>query len=163
ANWGSAGEVRITYHDGDIIRFPIAAGASFSMSQAGGKGASQAIRVSNGGSGAQLAGSLSAIGGGNPRCASCDATTQGGLGAVRDLVLRDPRIAEARLELAHPGDSVRVLRALDAIEPLHKPDGPGRAFPGFLGPPHTVGHGRTHRLDGFTVVQVTEFPFPARG
>ena len=80
ANWGAAGEVRITYFDGDIIRFPIAAGASFSMSQAGGKGASRAIRVSNGGSGAQLAGSLSAIGDGNPKCASCDATTQGGLG-----------------------------------------------------------------------------------
>ena len=80
ANWGAAGEVRITYMDGDIIRFPIAAGASFSMSQAGGKGASQAVRVSNGGSAAQLAGSLSAIGGGNPKCASCDATTQGGIG-----------------------------------------------------------------------------------
>jgi glycine reductase len=82
---------------------------------------------------------------------------------VRGLVLRDPRIADARLAVVHPGDSVRVLRALDAIEPLHKPDGPARAFPGFLGPPHTVGHGRTHRLDGFTVVQVTEFPFPASG
>ena len=80
ANWGSAGEVGITYFDGDIIRFPIAAGASFSLSQAGGKGASQAIRVSNGGSAAQLAGSLSAIGGGNPKCASCDATTEGGIG-----------------------------------------------------------------------------------
>ena len=80
ANRGAAGEVRITYFDGDIIRFPIAAGASFSMSQAGGKGASRAIRVSNGGSGAQLAGALSAIGAGNPQCASCDATTQGGIG-----------------------------------------------------------------------------------
>jgi glycine reductase len=83
--------------------------------------------------------------------------------AVRTLVLEDPRIADVRLELAHPGESVRVLRALDAIEPLHKPDGPVRAFPGFLGPPHTVGHGRTHRLSGFTVVQVTDFPFPAHG
>jgi hypothetical protein len=80
ANWGPAGEVRITYMDGDIIRFPIASGASFTMSQAGGKGPSSAIRVSNGGSAAQLAGSLSAIGNGNPRCASCDATAQGGIG-----------------------------------------------------------------------------------
>src|SRR3989442_1672500 len=59
---------------------------------------------------------------------------------VRSLVLRDPRIAEVRLELTHPGDSVRVVRALDAIEPLHKPEGPTRAFPGFLGPPPTAGH-----------------------
>ncbi len=72
--------MRITYFDGDIIRFPIAAGASFNMSQAGGKRASRAIRVSNGGSGAQLAGSLSAIGDGNPQCASCDAPAQGGIG-----------------------------------------------------------------------------------
>ena len=36
ANWGAAGEVRITYKDGDIIRFPIAAGASFAFSQAAG-------------------------------------------------------------------------------------------------------------------------------
>jgi glycine reductase len=83
--------------------------------------------------------------------------------AVRALVLGDPRIAEVRLELVHPGDSVRVLRALDAIEPLHKPAGAVRAFPGFNGPPHTVGHGRTHRLAGFTVVEVTEFPFSASG
>ncbi len=82
---------------------------------------------------------------------------------VRRLALDDPRIADARVELAHPGESVRVLRALDAIEPLHKPDGPVTAFPGFLGPPHTAGHGLTHRLAGFTVVQVTEFPFPASG
>jgi glycine reductase len=82
---------------------------------------------------------------------------------VRRLVLADPRLADVRLELAHPGESVRVLRALDAIEPLHKPDGPVRAFPGFLGPPHTAGHGRTHRLSGFAVVEVTDFPFPASG
>src|SRR5262245_55305763 len=83
--------------------------------------------------------------------------------AVRCLVLQDPRIAEVRLELTHPGDSARVLRALDAIEPLHKPVSPVSAFPGFLGPPHTAGHGRTHRLAGLAVVQVTEFPFPASG
>lgn len=80
ANWGGAGEVRITYKDGDLIRFPIQPGASLSLSQAGGKGASSAVRVSNGGTAAQLAGSLSAIGGGNPRCASCDAIAEGGIG-----------------------------------------------------------------------------------
>jgi hypothetical protein len=88
ANWGPAGEVRVTYRDGDIIRFPIASGASFSMSQAGGKGASGAVRVSNGGSAAQLAGSLSAIGAGNPRCVSCDAVAEGGIGdAACDAII----------------------------------------------------------------------------
>ncbi|MBI2217204.1 MAG: hypothetical protein HYU51_07900 [Candidatus Rokubacteria bacterium] len=82
--------------------------------------------------------------------------------AVRSLVLRDPRIADVRLELTHPGDSTRVLRVLDAVEPLHKVAG-GTAFPGFNGSPRTVGSGRTHRLAGFTVVEVTDFPFPATG
>jgi sarcosine reductase len=83
--------------------------------------------------------------------------------ALRALVLRDRRIKDVRLETAHPGDSLRVLRVLDAIEPLHKPGGLVTAFPGFNGPPHTVGSGRTHRLDGLAVVEVAEFPFPASG
>jgi len=83
--------------------------------------------------------------------------------AVRRLVLRDPRIRDVTLELVHPGDSVRVLRALDAIEPLVKVRGPGSAFPGFNGPPVTGGSGGSHRLEGFAVVEVTDFPFPAAG
>jgi glycine reductase complex component B subunit alpha and beta len=98
-----------------------------------------------------------------PRTAYADGQLTIDAGGVRALVLRDPRIEDVELEIVHPGDPVRVLRALDAIEPLHKPGGRLGAFPGFNGPPHTVGSGRTHRLDGFTVVQVTEFPFPASG
>ena len=37
---------------------------------------------------------------------------------------------------------------------------PGRKAPAFSLPDQD---GRTHRLSGFTVVQVTEFPFPASG
>ena len=80
------------------------------------------------------------------------------------LVLRDPRIAEVRLELAHPGDSARVLRALDAVEPtaqgLRLPCAPSPDSSALRTPSAA---GRTHRLSGFTVVQVTEFPFPASG
>jgi glycine reductase len=83
--------------------------------------------------------------------------------AVRALVLRDPRIRDVSLELAHPGESVRVLRALDAIEPLCAVGGAGSAFPGFNGPPVTGGSGLRHRLEGFAVVEVSEFPFPASG
>lgn len=77
ANYGSDGYVRVIYADGDWIQFPIEAGASFSMSQAAGSrtGNDAAVRVSNGGSAAQLSGVLSAQGG---RCASCDA--DGGVG-----------------------------------------------------------------------------------
>jgi sarcosine reductase len=83
--------------------------------------------------------------------------------AVRRLVLRDPRINDVQLELVHPGESARVIRALDAIEPLTKVKGPSGTFPGFNGPPRTCGSGLTHRLEGFTVIQVTEFPYPASG
>jgi hypothetical protein len=77
ANYGSDGFVRVTYFDGDWVQFPIAAGASLSLSQAAGSkgGDDRVVRVSNGGSGAQLAGALSAQGG---KCASCDA--DGGIG-----------------------------------------------------------------------------------
>ena len=79
ANWGEDGEVRITYSDGDIVRFPIKAGASFAFSQAAGSksGADRGVRVSNGGSAAQLAGSMSAVGQGKPTCLSCDADSDG--------------------------------------------------------------------------------------
>jgi sarcosine reductase len=83
--------------------------------------------------------------------------------ALRARVLRDRRIADVRMETAHPGESVRVLRVLDAIEPLHKPRSLVAAFPGFIGPPHTVGSGLTLCLDGLAVVEVAEFPFPASG
>jgi hypothetical protein len=78
-NWGPDGEVRITFKDGDFIHFPIASGASFAFSQAAGsKGrADRAVRVSNGGTDAQLSGSMSASGQGNPKCISCDADSAG--------------------------------------------------------------------------------------
>lgn len=79
ANWGPAGEVWISYSDGDVIRFPILPGGSFAFSQAAGsKGrADRAVRVWNGGTAALLAGSMSAVGQGNPACLSCDATADG--------------------------------------------------------------------------------------
>jgi hypothetical protein len=82
ANVGGDGQVRITFKDGNFIEFPIVSGASFAFSQAAGsKGrADRAIRVSNGGSFAQLSGSMSASGQGNPKCISCDADSSGDFG-----------------------------------------------------------------------------------
>ena len=82
ANYGSDGVLRVSYRDGDWVQYPIAAGASFSLSQAAGSkaGKDRAIRVSNGTSSAQLAGVLSAQG---ARCASCDAVAEGGIGDPR--------------------------------------------------------------------------------
>jgi glycine reductase complex component B subunit alpha and beta len=74
------------------------------------------------------------------------------LGAVR----QDPRIRSASLELARPGESVRIWPVRDVIEPRVKVDGPGCAYPGICGRPEVaVGRGRTHRLAGVGVVEVS--------
>lgn len=92
-----------------------------------------------------------------------DGTLRVDAGAVRALVLRDARIADVGLDVVHPGDRVRILRVLDAIEPMAKAAGASSVFPGFLGEPVTCGSGRTHRLDGCTVLEVADFPFAASG
>lgn len=67
-----AGHVRITYADGDFVNYQIAAGGSFSLSQAAGGtgGADKGVRVSNGGSAAVIVGAMSAVGL-EPVCVSC--------------------------------------------------------------------------------------------
>jgi len=72
-------------------------------------------------------------------------------------VRKDVRITRAALELARPGESVRIWPVRDAIEPRIKVEGPGVAYPGLCGRAiDTVGQGRTHRLAGVSVVEVSE-------
>ncbi|HEY3110325.1 MAG TPA: glycine/sarcosine/betaine reductase component B subunit, partial [Chloroflexota bacterium] len=72
------------------------------------------------------------------------------LAAVRE----DGRVLDARLDLAGPGESTRVVRVQDVIPAMVKVDGPGQAYPGVVGRPiDTVGSGRTHRLTGFAVAE----------
>jgi glycine reductase len=69
------------------------------------------------------------------------------------IARRDPRITEVALDLARPGESVRIVNVQDVLEPRLKVDGPGVAYPGVAGrPTETVGRGRTHRLAGLGVV-----------
>ena len=70
---------------------------------------------------------------------------------VRDL-LRDPALAEVRLACASPGDSVRIVGVLDAVQPCSKGPGGGGVFPGLLGPAMPVGRGQTHVLRGAAVL-----------
>ncbi len=74
---------------------------------------------------------------------------------VRRLVLGDSHFADVQVQLARPGEAIRIVNAKDAIEPRWKVAGPGAVFPGFLGAPTTVGEGRTHRLGGVAVLEVT--------
>lgn len=82
-NWGSDGIVRITYFDGDITRYKIKADETLNLTGVAGSkgGADRAVRVSNEGGPAVLAGQMSALGN-EPFCLSCDAVAGGGVGDV---------------------------------------------------------------------------------
>src|SRR6266850_7477259 len=73
---------------------------------------------------------------------------------LRALVLEDPHFTDVRVRVVKPGESVRIIHALDIVEPRWKVTGPGGVFPGFVSPAITVGEGRTHRLAGVAVVEV---------
>lgn len=67
------------------------------------------------------------------------------------------------IALAHPGDKTRIVHILDTIEPRCKVAGHGRMFSGLLGPPDTVGSGRTHQLQGMTLMVTAQVPNPVTG
>ena len=76
--------------------------------------------------------------------------------AVLAAVRRDPLVESASLEIARPGDSVRIWPVRDVVEPRVKVRGGGVAYPGWFGRSiETVGQGRTHRLSGLGVVEVS--------
>ncbi len=76
--------------------------------------------------------------------------------AVLRAVREDPRIVAAELEIAEPGESVRIWPVRDVVEPRIKVEGPGVCYPGICGRAiTTVGQGRTHRLSGMGVVEVS--------
>jgi len=77
--------------------------------------------------------------------------------SARDL-LRGPALAEVRLGCAAPGDSVRIVGVLDAVQPCSKGPGGGGVFPGLLGPALPVGRGETHVLRGAAVLAAGYLP-----
>lgn len=77
--------------------------------------------------------------------------------ALTGMVLQDPAITHASIEIARPGDSTRIVGYRDVLEPRVKVEGPGVAYPGICDRgAETVGSGRTHRLDGVCVVNLTD-------
>jgi len=71
---------------------------------------------------------------------------------IEKLVLEDERISSVKVELARPGESVRITPVKDVLEPRVKVSGGGKIFPGTLNKVGQVGSGRTHCLDGACVV-----------
>lgn len=76
--------------------------------------------------------------------------------AVLAAVREDPLVSSARLEIARPGESARIWPVRDVVEPRVKVEGPGVTYPGWFGRSiETVGRGRTHRLAGLGVAEVS--------
>src|SRR5687767_6025447 len=75
--------------------------------------------------------------------------------AVKKLILEDPAFADVEIDIVRPGDNVRIIHVMDAVEPRWKPD-PESTFPNYVGAPKTVGEGVTHRLQGVAVLSVSD-------
>ena len=68
------------------------------------------------------------------------------------LLGQDDHLAGIEVDLARPGERIRIMPVKDVIEPRVKVEGPGNMFPGMLGKLEMVGWGRTHVLQGAAVV-----------
>ncbi|MFI3207811.1 MAG: glycine/sarcosine/betaine reductase component B subunit [Eubacteriales bacterium] len=72
--------------------------------------------------------------------------------AVKDIVLEEELIQSVELDIARPGESVRITPVKDVIEPRVKVEGRGGIFPGVISKVDTVGEGKTYALKGMAVV-----------
>lgn len=70
----------------------------------------------------------------------------------------DPALASVSFCVFHPGDSARIVKVLDAVEPRAKGHGGGGIFPGLVGPAEPQGTGDTHVLRGMAVVTAGYVP-----
>ena len=83
---------------------------------------------------------------------------------IRELILADPALKEAEIEIVKPGENKRIIHVLDTLEPRTKIGTDRSAFPGEAGAmPYTVGSGTTYRLHGVTVMMSSMLPIRAGG
>ena len=68
------------------------------------------------------------------------------------MVTEDDHLASCQVELARPGEEVRITPVKDVIEPRVKIDDQMGIFPGVISKVSTVGSGRTHVLKGASVI-----------
>lgn len=81
---------------------------------------------------------------------------------ILQIILEDPRITEADLEMVAPQEEARITYVGDVLEPRLKVQGAGCVFPGIMGGVDTVGSGTTHRLKGFSVIPSAPVPSTTR-
>lgn len=71
---------------------------------------------------------------------------------IKKLVMQDENIASVSVDVARPGESIRITPVKDVIEPRVKVEGNGGMFPGMISKVETVGSGKTLVLRGAAVV-----------
>lgn len=71
---------------------------------------------------------------------------------IEAIVKEDDRIKSVELDIAKPGEKVRITPVKDVIEPRFKIEGEGETFPGTAGPVTMVGFGKTNVCKGMAVV-----------
>lgn len=71
---------------------------------------------------------------------------------LKTILMEDENLKSVDLEVAHPGDSIRIMPVKDVIEPRVKVSGEGEMFPGMISKVASVGSGRTNVLRGSAVV-----------
>lgn len=74
---------------------------------------------------------------------------------IIEALSSDDRIVKWEVELARPGESVRIIPVKDAIEPRVKLEGGEGYFAGVTGPNDTAGNGVTLALEGAAVITVS--------
>jgi sarcosine reductase len=73
---------------------------------------------------------------------------------LQEILQKDRRFGSVDIDLAHPGESCRIVSVFDVVEPRAKVIGTGQNFPGVLGKMETAGKGRTRVLRGASVVTI---------
>ena len=72
--------------------------------------------------------------------------------AIEEIALAEEKIAKVEVDIAKPGESVRITPVKDVIEPRVKVEGRGGIFPGVVSKVDCVGEGKTYALKGMAVV-----------
>ncbi|CAK7081341.1 glycine/sarcosine/betaine reductase component B subunit [Tissierella carlieri] len=68
------------------------------------------------------------------------------------LIKEDEHLTSVDVDIAKPGESVRITPVKDVVEPRVKVEGPGGVFPGILSKVDVVGSGKTNVLKGCVVM-----------
>ncbi|HHW44090.1 MAG TPA: glycine reductase [Desulfotomaculum sp.] len=74
-------------------------------------------------------------------------------GELIQAINREGFFESVDVEIARPGESVRIIHVMDAVEPRLKVEGGTTPFPGITGRMEIAGKGRTNVLDGVAVIQ----------